>query len=477
MEKRSGDKNGSGEVRAVRSLLEKGSGSVHLVGVGGIGMAGIALHLAGRGFKTSGCDLTESRVTDWLVSRGITFLKGHRADHVSPETGWVVHTAAVDPGHEELRRARELGIPCFRRGTVLPALLHGRTSVAVSGTHGKTTTSAMIAQVLFFCGRDPSFCVGGELDVLGGVAGVGRGGTMVVEADESDATVALYEPDIAVITNIEYDHMEHFKGEEDLVACFEAFARNAGRRLVYCADDPRAAQLGRMLDKSLSYGFSPESVIRGSSFEENPLSSSLTVSRDGRELGRLAVPAPGRHNALNALATVAVGLELGLSFESVSGALARFAPARRRFEWIVNAGERFVISDYAHHPTEIRAVVQSALKLGHRRVIAVFQPHRYTRTKALGPDFPPAFEGLHELVLAPVYEASESPIEGGTSKDLMRYFKDFRRVPVHYVDSLTAAWDYLKGALQPGDLLMVIGAGDVEKIAFWAKKEFEQIER
>ena len=473
MEKQSRDESRFDEVRAVRALLEKRGGTVHLVGVGGIGMAGIALHLAGRGFKTSGCDLAESRVTDWLAAHGISFLKGHGAEHLSANVDWVVHTAAVDPNHEELRKARELGIPCFRRGAVLPALLHGRTSVAVSGTHGKTTTSAMIAQVLSLCGCDPSFCVGGELDALGGVAGVGRGGTMVVEADESDATVALYEPDIAVITNIEYDHMEHFAGEEDLMDCFSAFARQARRRLVYCADDPRATQIGRLSDKGVSYGFSSSSAIRGLSYDEQPLTSSLAVSREGRELGRLTLPVPGRHNALNALATVAVGLELGLGFDALGAALSCFMPARRRFEWIVKTGDRFVVSDYAHHPTEIRAVVQSALKLGHRRVLAVFQPHRYTRTKALGADFPLAFEGLHDVVLAPVYEASESPIEGGTSRDLLKHFQAFDRFPVHYVDSLTAAWDYLRSVLRPGDLLMVIGAGDVEKIAFWAQKEFE----
>jgi UDP-N-acetylmuramate--alanine ligase len=466
--------SGRKQVAEIRRLLAGRPGGVHLVGVAGIGMAGLAVHLAARGFRVSGCDLSPNRVSDALASSGVKILTGHAASHITPDIQWLVKSTAVPDDSSEIVVAKKQGLPVYPRGAVLPALLEGRTSVAVTGTHGKTTTSAMIAQVLAHGGLKPGFCIGGEVTALGGVAAPGGGNVLVVEADESDGTVILYEPDIAVITNIEYDHMEHFRDEDTLVGCFRTFAANAKHRIIYCADDPRAVAVCEKDSNGFSYGFSDRADLRGTDIEENASSVSVNVLLKGRKLGRIALPVPGRHNAQNALGACAAAMELGLSFEKVRDGLEKFAHVRRRFETVVDRDGLLVISDYAHHPTEIRALVQTALQLKKKKVIGVFQPHRYTRTLALGKDFPPAFTGLSELVLVPVYEASESPIAGGTSEDLFRHFQSFGRVPTRYIPSLEEAWRYLKSNFGKGDVLLVIGAGDVEKIAAWAHDEFEK---
>jgi len=464
---------GRRQVAAVRRLLERGSGHAHLLGISGFGMAGLAVHLAGRGLRVSGCDLASNRITDWLLARGIPVSVGHDASHLDAGVDWLVRSTAVPADSTEVAAARQRGFPVFVRGAVLPALLEGRVSVAVSGTHGKTTTSAMLAQVLAAAGRNPGFCIGGEVAALGGVAGVGDGRSLVVEADESDGTVTLYEPDVAVITNIEYDHMEHFESEDLLVRCFETFARNARRRVVYCADDPRAAAVCGGLPNARSYGFSEAAEIRGVDVDEGAESVAVRAAERDRTLAEIRLPVAGRHNALNALGVLAAAIELGVRPEVVAEGLARFVPVRRRFEKVWDRDDLLVVSDYAHHPTEIRALVQTTRKLG-RRVIAVFQPHRYTRTRALGPDFPPAFAGVDELVLVPVYAASEAPLAGGTGEDLFERFRSFGAVKARYTSSLTAGWEYTRGALRRGDVLLVIGAGDVEKVAWWARAELEK---
>jgi UDP-N-acetylmuramate--alanine ligase len=255
-----------------------------------------------------------------------------------------------------------------------------------------------------------------------------------------------------------------------LVECFQRFARQA-RRVIFCADDPRAAALGCT---GLSYGFAPAAEWRAANIELAPHASAFDVLRRGEKMGRVRLPAPGRHNLLNALAALAVGAELFPEFGKVGAplfqALENFCPARRRFEVVSEAAGVVVISDYAHHPTEVRALVAAARGLGARRLVAVFQPDRYTRTRALGADFPGAFAGVDEVVLTPVYAAAEAPLPGGTSADLARHFAQKGGAPLREVASLEAAWNYLRAILRPGDALLVVGAGDVEKVAYWAKE-------
>jgi UDP-N-acetylmuramate--alanine ligase len=462
---------GEGEwVELLRSLLAQPSGPVHLAGACGVGMAGVACHLKARGFEVSGCDLSAGPLSDWLRAKGIPVLSGHDASHIGADTRWVIRSAAVPLSSPEIAAARDRGLPVFSRGEVLPALLRGRTSVAVGGTHGKTTTTGFIAQLLRSAGRDPGWCIGGEVAPFDGVAGTGAGSTLVVEADESDGTLALYEPDVAVVTNIEFDHMEHFADVAEFEECFRRFVRQATRRVVYGCDDPRAATLCSAVPGSVSFGFLDGACVRAAQIEETGQAQRYTLVREGLALGAIDLPVPGRHNVLNSLAAAAVGFELGLSFEEIRLGLAGVNLPRRRFERIAEADGITVLSDYAHHPSEIAAFLKAAATVPARRRIVVYQPHRYTRTLALGPDFPPAFQGVDELVLTPVYAASEAPLKGGTIWDLYARFRGAPSAPVNCIvsGSNAAAWAYLRRRLAPGDLFMVVGAGDVEEIAHWA---------
>lgn len=454
---------------SLTECLTRGGGHVHLAGICGVGMAGLALLLKARGFKVTGCDAAVNRLAPWLVERGIAVLGPHAPAHLTPDVTWVIRSAAVRPDHPEIQAAVQRGLPVFKRGEVLPRLLETGDSVAVGGTHGKTTTTSFIAQVLTATGRPPTFCIGGEVDPLGGVAGIGASPIVVAEADESDGTLALYTPGIAVVTNIEFDHMEHFAGVEAFEACFRSFITQASRRVVYCGDDPRAARVCAAHPKALCYGLGDNARLRGLPMASDGRGTDFNVTMDGKSLGRFHVPAPGRHNVLNALACLAVCLELGLEPDALREALSRVVLPRRRFDRLVDRDEVSVVSDYAHHPSEIAALVRTAAQLNRKRLLGVFQPHRYTRTQALGPEFPAAFEGLTELVLTPVYAASEAPMPGGAVWDLYAHCRAHGAPPVRLAQSLPQAWDYYRTQLRDDDGLLVIGAGDVERVAFWAR--------
>jgi UDP-N-acetylmuramate--alanine ligase len=458
----------------LRTFLQSGHGHVHLAGVCGIGMAGVAVLLKARGFNVTGCDLMINKLAGWLRDRGIEVVEKHSPAHIGPQVDWVVRSAAVSPTSPEIEAAHALGIPVFKRGEVLPLLLEGLTSVTVAGTHGKTTTTSFIAQMLRRGGRDPSFCIGGEVEPLGGVAGTGQGGLIVVEADESDGTLSLYAPDIAVVTNIDFDHMEHFASIEAFEDCFRTYIGKTRRRVVYCADDPRAARLCSGHAKALSYGLGPDSDVHAASLHERAAGTEFTLVYRMAPLGRLTVPAPGRHNVLNALACAAVGLELGLTLDELREGLDKVALPRRRFDRLVDRDDIVVVSDYAHHPSEIAALVGAAGHLHRTRILGVFQPHRYSRTLALGPDFPASFQGLTELVLLPVYAASEQPLPGGSVWDLYIHCRRQAGLNVTVAGSLLQAWEYCRGQLRLGDLLLVIGAGDVERIGSWARADLQQ---
>jgi UDP-N-acetylmuramate--alanine ligase len=411
------------------SLLST-SRRIHMIGIGGIGMAGLALLLKERGHCVNGCDEQENRQTAWLRQKGIPVSIGHDPAHLAGAE-WIIRTTAVPDDHPEVVNAK---VPVSRRGEVLPALLRDRFTIAVSGTHGKTTTTSMIAQILG-CG----YCIGGEVPGFDGVAK--DGDVMVVEADESDGTIANYHPDIAVITNIEYDHMEHHASVEAFEACFKTFIANTKQKIVYCAEDPAALRLCAGNVKAVPYRFVP-----------------------------LNVALPGRHNQLNACAALEVCRQWKTEVEMIR-ALEKIKPVRRRFERVFD-GEYTVISDYAHHPTEIRALIQTALgTLKPKRLLGVFQPHRYTRTKALMADFPPAFQGLEKLWLLPVYAASEKPLEGGTSADLFKKFPTAGKPAVQSFQTLETAWQDIQRELRAGDVLLIIGAGDIEKLAEMMRME------
>jgi len=460
------------ESSGLTRILERGAGHVHMLGICGIGMAGLAFHLARLGFRVSGCDLSPNRMAEWLRVRGIDSARGHAAAHVVDDVDWVVRSGAVADETPELAQCRALGIPVFSRGRVLAAIVSGTPAIAVSGTHGKTSTASFITQVLQAAGRAPSWCIGGESPLLGGVAGGDAGGVLVVEADESDGSIRWYEPDVAVVTNVEFDHMEHFDNVPAFESCFRQFTAHARKAVVYCADDLCATAICGALPGAVSYGFG-EADLRGVQLRETGEGSAFTVLRGAQTLGEVVLPVPGTHNARNALGVVAAAMAWGLEFDEVCAGLKEIQLPLRRFECVAAREGLRVISDYAHHPAEVAALVQTALSLRPQRLIAVFQPHRYTRTAALGADFPAAFGSVDELLLLPVYAASEQPVKGGTVWDLYRCFREAPGFPgaLRLAGSMVCAWHYLRRILHAGETLLVVGAGDVEQIAAWAREE------
>jgi UDP-N-acetylmuramate--alanine ligase len=420
-------------VDTAEALIERG-GAVHLAGIGGIGMAGLALLLQARGLRVDGCDLAENRHVEQLRAAGIPVQSGHSTQHLSPEVEWVVRSTAVPEQHPEIQEALARGLPVLRRGEVLPALLRRRTAIAVCGTHGKTPTTAFIAQLLG-CG----YFVGGEVEGQEQVAQDAP--LMVVEADESDGTLVGYTPDYAVITNIEYDHMEHHASAEAFLACFERLVEQTKVRVFYAERDPLCRKI--CAGREHCTPFRPP---------EDPFD----------------LPLPGEHNQWNAAAAAAV-CSLWMEASAIREGLKRVRAVRRRFETVMNRGGVRVILDYAHHPTEVRALLRTARSLCSGRLLVLFQPHRYTRTRALGSDFPPAFSEADLLWIAPVYAASEPPMPGGHAEDLARRFPSSWTGRLFLPQSLEASWADIQRHLRPGDCLLLVGAGDVEKVAEWVK--------
>ena len=454
--------NGSGWRDDLRRWIGARGSRVHLMGAGGIGMAGVARLLAARGLRVDGCDAGAPRTLDWLRSCGIPSVTGHDPAHLAG-ADWAVYSPALAPDHPERREAEALGIPLYRRGQVLPVLAERWRTLAVAGSHGKTTTASMAAHLLRACGVDASWCIGGELPPDGAPAGAGTSDWLVIEADESDGTLSNYAPEIAVITNIEFDHMEHFESRAGMVECFEAFARQA-RAVVAGADDPEAARLGRAVG-GISFGFSDGAEYRGEVLEAGPGGTRFAVrTPDGRRR-EAWLQLTGRHNVLNALAALAAcGRQGGVDLDAACAALAGFRLPRRRFEQVAHARGIRVVADYAHHPSEIRSLIAAARQAGAGRIWAVFQPHRYTRTRALGAEFPPAFEGVAGVVLLPVYAASEPPLAGGTSEDLMEHFRRRGSAPVEPARDLADAAARIEARWRPGDWILIIGAGDIEAL-------------
>lgn len=454
--------------RHLLDLLASGAGHVHLLGACGVGMAGLAVLLRQRGFVVSGCDQALNPLSAWLGQNGVEVSEGHDPNHLDAGVNWLVRSAAISDSLPELDRAHALELPVFSRGEVLPALLAGRTSVAVAGTHGKTTTASFVLQLLRAAGRDPAWCIGGETPGVDGVSGDGTDAIIVVEADESDGSLADYEVDLAVITNIESDHLEHFGDDTAVDRCFQEFAQKA-RLVIYGMDDPRARSVCASLPDARSFGMSEGADIRAHELRAGDPGTEWTLVADGIVETLCSPDVTGSHNISNALAAAATGLALGLRADEIKQGLSSLKLPRRRFDVLSDQAGVVVINDYAHHPSEIAALIGAAKCIPHERLVAVFQPHRYSRTLALRDAYPSAFEGLDELLLLPVYAASESPVQGGATWDL---YSSFRSSPgactPRVAESLDEAWAYLRATLRKGDVLLVVGAGDVEQLAYTA---------
>ncbi len=465
----------------VREWLRRGPSPVHLVGIGGVGMAGLAGILAARGWQVSGCDSQPNRLATWMERRGVRVFHGHDPAHVEQlGEGWMIRSRAVPDGCPEIVRAYRLGVPIFVRGEVLAELLTDAVlSVAVSGTHGKTSTSWFLVQILQQAGFPTGWCIGGVLGAdraddgaEGGPSEWVETGPLVVEADESDGTLALYAPDMAIITNVDRDHLDHFGSEQELENCFRIFARSAKRRLIVCADDPRAARIAAAIPGSLTYGFTETAYARATEYEKTSEGQRFRLRVGERDLGRITLPFRGSHYALNSLAATLAALEMGVPPDRLAEVFLPLRLPARRFDCVVTREDVRVITDYAHHPTEIAAVLRMVPPGG--RKLAIFQPHRYTRTRDLADTFPPVFAGVDDVIITPVYAASESPVKGGTHWDLYRSFASAAgrtAVQVRLADSLEQAWTYCRRVFRPGDTLLILGAGDVERVGEWAQKE------
>lgn len=451
--------------------LSEAPGPVHLLGIGGVGMAALAVLLHARGHEVSGCDAQLTRITARLESMGIRVLRGHSADHLTGSEQLIIRSPAVRDHEPEWQRALASRAKFFSRGVVLPALVRGRVSVAVAGSHGKTTTTAMLTHILRANGRPLSFAIGGEIDDAGTVAAASAEGPLVVEADESDGTLALYEPGHAIITNVELDHVDFFPDLAALDACFRRFAERTRGEVWFCGDDPGAVRATHGHPRARSFGFGSQCALRAEKPVPAADGSRTEMYWEGQLIGTLELPVPGNTNVLDALGAIGAAHALGVEWGAALRALRTFAPVKRRFDVLLRNARATVISDYAHHPTEIRALLAQVHAQAPQRIIAVFQPHRYSRTAVLGPDFPSSFDGVDRLVLAPVYAASEPPVAGGTHEDLARHFIAQGR-PVEIAQSLLEAWELIRHNWRAGDVLLVVGAGDVEKIAAWAAEEF-----
>jgi UDP-N-acetylmuramate--alanine ligase len=441
---------------------------VHFVGIGGSGMNGIAELLANLGYEVSGSDVKASEVTRRLTAGfRVTVHEGHAAQNVG-EADVVVVSSAVRPTNPEVVEAARRGIPVIPRAEMLAELMRMRFSIAVAGAHGKTTTTSMIAFVLERSGLDPDAVIGGRLRAFGSGARLGRGEYMVAEADESDRSFLMLWPSIAVITNVDHEHMESYASFAELQQAFADFANKVPfyGSVVACADDPNlAAVLPRVTRKLVTYGFDPRADVRGADVQLGSFGARCSVERRRRDtsgnLGVLELSVPGRHNLQNALAAVTVALQIGVRFDQAAAALAAFEGAERRFERHGEAGGVLVIDDYAHHPTEIAAMLSAARASLSRRLIAAFQPHRYTRTRSLMDAFGPALKDADEIVLTDIYAAGEDPIPGVTIETLAEAIGRGSGRPVRVVRQLDDLVTELAALARPGDAVITLGAGSI----------------
>ncbi len=454
------------------------------MGIGGIGMSGIAELLANLGYAVSGSDARRTDVTDRLESLGVTVHLGHRAGNVGA-ADVVVHSSAVRPDNPELAEARARRVPVIPRAEMLAELMRLRFGIAVAGAHGKTSTTSMIALVLERAGLDPTAVIGGRLSAFGSNARLGRGEYMVVEADESDRSFLKLSPSIAVMTNIDREHMDAYGGFDDLQQAFVDFANKVpfyGAVVASSDDEGLAAVLPRLTRRTITFGIdAPDAEVSASDVVLAGFGSTSVVRRRDAHgtgtvdtLGTLRLRVPGRHSVLNALAAVAVGLELGVEFATIASALAEFRGAERRFEQHGVVGGVTVVDDYGHHPTEIAAVLAAARAAKPARVILAFQPHRYTRTRDLMSEFADVLSTADEVVLTDIYPASEDPIPGVTIDALAQIVGERRGARVHVVPLVADVPAAVASIVRAGDLVLTLGAGSIGGVAAALVAELER---
>lgn len=444
---------------------------IHFIGIGGIGMSGIAEVLCNLGFIVTGSDMKRSRNTERLEQLfGVGIAEGHRAENIG-SAQVVVYSSAVKDDNPEIIAARESGIPVIPRAEMLAELMVLKPyAVAVSGTHGKTSTTSMVATVLGHAGFDPTTVVGGVVDTLGSNARLGSSEWFVTEADESDRSFLMLYPTIAVVTNIDKEHMESYKGMEDVVQCFTDFVNKVpffGAAII-CLDDPNVQLIiPKIKRRRVTYGLTAQADVSAHDIVYNEtFGSKFSVWKGTEVLGEIDLPVPGKHNVYNALAATAVALELEIPFAKISEAFCSFKNANRRFQLKGEARGIMVVDDYGHHPTEILATLSAAKNSsGGKRTVVIFQPHRYSRTQELMSEFALAFNNADVLFVLDIYAASEQPIDGVSAEILTENIKKYGHKNANYLGDIDSAADAVVPQLMEGDLVITLGAGTVTRLS------------
>ena len=445
---------------------------VHFVGIGGIGMSGIAEVLLNLGYKVSGSDLKSSGITERLATMGAQVFEGHKADNITGAEV-VVTSSAISSNNPEVEQARALHIPVIPRAEMLAELMRLKYGIAVAGMHGKTTTTSMVAAVLAGGGLDPTVVVGGRVDAMGSNARLGKSQYLVAEADESDRSFLKLSPVLSIVTNIDREHMDCYRNLRNVKRAFLDFMDLVPfyGLVVVCIDDPHLRRLlPQIRRRTITYGtrrgsdFHIKMIECGAIAENNQPISRFEVTYKGRDLGEFRLHVPGVHNVLNATAAIAVGFGLDISLEQIRTALETFRGVDRRFQLRGKAAGVSVIDDYGHHPTEIRATLAAARQCGYRRIHVVFEPHRYTRTRDLLEEFATAFEQADTLLVLDIYAASEKPIEGVSGEGLARHIQQTGKGEVKYVASFQQAAETVAAEAQENDMILTLGAGSVSHL-------------
>lgn len=437
---------------------------LHFVGIGGVGMSAIAEVMLDKGYEISGSDLSESEVVQKLRAKGAVIYKGHNAANVEGKDA-IVLSSAIHQDNPELVQAKKLGLKIFHRSDILAFLLNAAKGIAVAGAHGKTTTSSMISVVLEHAGVDPTILIGGFVDYLNGNAKLGKSDYLVAEADESDGSFLKFYPHIAVVTNIEDDHMDHYGSMENIIKAFIQFVQNLDKEnglAVLCFDNENIRNIAPQLDRRyISYALEHEADYTAADIVADGPQTTFTVVYKGEKLGAVTLNIPGRHNVLNALATIAVCHKLGLSIEAIAAGFAVFTGTKRRFQTKFRNDDVWIVDDYAHHPTEIQTTIKAARQTNPKRLVVAFQPHRYTRTQLLRKEFGSCFKGADVLILTDIYAASEEPIPGISGRTIVDEVKAQTGVDAVYIEKLADIAPWLEQNRRKGDLIITMGAGNI----------------
>ncbi len=449
------------------SDLER-KGSFHFIGIGGISMSGIARLLLEKGYQVSGSDLKDSDLLQTLRVSGARISIGHDPKNISG-AGVVVISSAIPEDNCEVQEARRLGLPVWQRAQMIAKIMENKKGIAIAGTHGKTTTTSMASLLLEKNDFDPTVLIGGELNDLGGNAKLGRGELVVTEADESDGSFLFFSPEIALITNIELDHPDYFSSYQMVLNVFQKFMKKVSPqgKIILCIDDPgikEAIALETPQTPILSYGLG-NGDLQGREVVLNNGGSNFKVFFRGEKLGEINLRVPGKHNVYNSLGVIGIGLTLGLEFPQIKKGLEAYKGVQRRFEEIGLVGGVRIIDDYAHHPTEIEATINAARSTDPNRVLAIFQPHRYSRTSSLQTGFAEALDKADIVIVTSIYSASEKPIPGVSGEKIVNLIKEKgKENKAIYCPKLEDIPKIIGGDLKPGDLVLTLGAGDVFKV-------------